>query len=244
MALFTTNENLPIQEQISMLQDQLNMVMGSYQQTKSGLIYYGDGNMPAGSQIQIYEDGSYGADNLIYDDSQTVLNADNVQKALEKISADTSNKKKFSKFTGSASYEELIEEGWVSYAEFVGSPHPLGWGGVIHKISIIKQGRVLVMDVGFEFNDYITALGFSNSISQNSEFGWLFTITREDLCPDRSVPVFIYRRDKQGDGITGLEYNASKSTVGIDPDGKVSVRYIDESWLEYIEFRTIYVTAK
>lgn len=240
MALFTTNENLPIQEQISMLQDQLNMVMGSYQQTKSGLIYYGDGNMPAGSQIQICEDGSSGAEHLSYDDRQTVLNADNVQKALEKISADTSNKKKFSSLTDAASYEELIEEGWISYAEAVGSPYPLGRDGVIHKISMIKQGRVLVMDVGFEPNDTVSATGFSYGISQNRDYGWLFTINREDLCPDRAVPAYIYGRA----GDTALEYTVSKSIIGIDPDGKVSVNYVDEYIAEYIEFKAIYVTAK
>lgn len=199
--------------------------------------------MPAGSKIQICEDGSSGAEHLSYDDRQSVLNAGNVQKALEKVAADVSSKAKYHKIVDVDSYDLFIEEGWVVFPDTGAYVRPLGEDIWITRITLAKQGRFAVLDVALGF-DYISQIFFEQCISQNSDFGWLFTITREDFKPARKTPAFIYRRDKQGDGITGLEYTASKSTVGIDPDGKVSVRYIDESWLEYIEFKAIYITAK
>lgn len=239
MALFTTNENLPIQEQISMLQDQLNMVMGSYQQTKSGLIYYGDGNMPAGSQIQIYEDGSSGAEHLSYDDRQTVLNAGNVQKALEKVAADTSEKKKYANINNADSELALLEEGWVDYPDVTGS-RPLGKSGIFHKISLVRQGRIALLNAAFEFNDYTSPSMFETEKAQYDDYGWLFTIVREDLRPDRLVPAFIYRVI----AANGYVYGTSKSSVLLDPDGKVKVYHVDETGLGYVEFIAVYITEK
>ena len=143
MALFTTNENLPIQEQINMLTDQLNTVMSNYQQTKSGLVYYGNGNMPAGSQIQIYEDDSYGAENLTYDDSQTVLNAQTAQKALEKISADLAGK---NTYAVRAIFEELEEDvDWFSFErDSIGNQDEAAY---FYRFNLVKVGRVATLDI-------------------------------------------------------------------------------------------------